>query len=119
MKTSSAKAKGRNLQKYICSCILKFFPAIPILDVVSRPMGSQGTDILLSAKAKEFFPYKVECKNQEAFANVYKAFEQAVSQKEDGEPLLIIKRNRTKPLAIMDFDHFMKLVKANGPAGRN
>ncbi len=118
MKTSSAKAKGRSLQKYICAYILKLWPAIPILDVISRPMGSQGTDIILSAEAKKFFPYKVECKNQEAFANVYKAFAQAVAQKEDGEPLLIIKRNRSKPLAVVDLDHFMELVseRRNTPA---
>lgn len=119
MKTASRKAKGRNLQKQICALILKIFPSLHESDVLSRAMGSQGSDIVLSNAAKKVFGYRVECKNQEAFANVYKAFEQAVSQKEDGEPLLIIKRNRTKPLAVVDFDHFMKLVKANGPAGRN
>lgn len=111
LKTSSAKAKGRNLQKYIRDYILKLYPDIPMLDVSSRPMGSQGSDVIMSAAAKDYFPYKIECKNQEAFSNVYKAFEQASSQKEDGEPLLIIKRNRSKPLAVVDLDEFMRLVK--------
>jgi len=113
LKTSSAKAKGRNLQKYIRDYILKSFDGLTMLDVASRPMGSQGSDVMLSTLAKSLFKYNVECKNQEAFSNVYKAFEQASSQKEEGEPLLIIKRNRSKPLAIVDLDEFMRLVRSD------
>ena len=111
MKTSSAKAKGRSLQKYIRDRLLKTFEAVPIYDIASRPMGSQGSDLIMSAVAKKYFPYKIECKNQEAFANVYKAFEQAKSQKEDGEPLLILKRNREQPLVVVDFEVFLELVR--------
>ncbi len=39
-------------------------------------MGAGGEDIMLSAKARNMFPYSVECKNQETL-NVWKAFEQA------------------------------------------
>ena len=45
-------------------------------DLESRPMGSQGEDIIMGRESREKFPYSIECKNQEA-VNVWKAYEQA------------------------------------------
>lgn len=75
-------------------------------------MGETGEDIKLSAKGRKAFPYAVECKNQEKYSGVYKDFEQAKYHvgKHRETPILFVKMNRQKPLAIMDFDHFMKLV---------
>ncbi len=52
-------------------------------------MGAGGEDIMLSAKARNMFPYSVECKNQETL-NVWKAFEQAEHNSGVYQPLLII-----------------------------
>jgi hypothetical protein len=44
---------------------------------------------------------------------IYNYYEQAVGHGNSGEPLLIIKMNRQKPLAIVDAEHFIELVVKN------
>jgi hypothetical protein len=107
MKTSSRKAKGRLLQKYVLELLVKAF-GFTEDDVRSAIMGETGADVKLSRKAKRKFPYEIECKNQEIFSNVYKAYDQAKSHGPD-EPLVVIKMNRRKPLAILDFETFLKV----------
>ena len=72
-------------------------------------MGASGEDLMLSAKARDMFPYSVECKNQETL-NVWKAFDQATANSGAYQPLLIIKRNRKEPLAVVEANHFIKLI---------
>lgn len=71
-------------------------------------MGMTGADVTLSEAAAKLFPYEIEAKNQEIFGTLYKFYEQA---KGHGtlEPLLIIKMNNQKPLAIVSLDHFMDI----------
>lgn len=110
MNTASRKAKGRNLQKWVCQQILSAFPSLTKDDVRSTSMGAGGADVQLSAAAKKLFPYSVESKNQEVSKTVYDWYQQACDQEDGGEPLLIIKRNREKPLAVVSADHFMKVL---------
>ena len=35
-------------------------------DLESRPMGSNGEDIIMGVQSRKQFPYSIECKNQEA-----------------------------------------------------
>ena len=107
MKTSSAKAKGRKLQQWFASIMVKTLN-LHEEDLESRPMGSQGEDIIMGRESREKFPYSLECKNQEA-VNVWKAYEQAESNCKGYEPLVVIKRNRSKPLVLVDAEHFVKL----------
>lgn len=108
--TASRKAKGRNLQNKVRDLVLENYKELEEDDVRSAPMGVNGADIQLSPKAKKLFPYSVECKNSERL-NVYKAWEQTVSNVDkDTQPLLVIKKNRKQPLVIMDLDYFMELV---------
>ena len=75
-------------------------------------MGAQGEDVQLSEAGLKAFSYQVECKNLARIA-VYNHYEQATTQA-DAEPLLVIKQNRSKPLAVVDLEHFINLVrKAN------
>lgn len=74
-------------------------------------MGESGADLKLSAKARKLFPFKVECKNHEAWTNVYKAFDQAEGHKEEGIPLLVIKKNRKKPLIVIDAGNFFNIME--------
>jgi hypothetical protein len=62
MKTSSAKAKGRRLQKFVAELIQSIFE-LDEDDVVSRPMGSPGEDIMLSPHARSKIPHSIECKS--------------------------------------------------------
>lgn len=109
MKTSSAKAKGRNLQKYVVSHILTMFDSLVGDDVTSRSMGAGGEDILLSPAARKLLPISIECKNRASFA-IYKDYEQAKDNSKSYEPILIVKGNRQKPLAIVDLDHYLRLL---------
>ena len=107
MKTSSAKAKGRNLQKWDVSQLVEHLGANPE-DIESRPMGSSGEDVIMGVQTRELFPYSIECKNQEK-VNVWSAYEQAESNCKGYEPVVVIKKNRKKPLVVIDAEYFVKL----------
>ena len=63
----------------------------------------------LSPLARSLFNYTVECKNRKAIA-VYKDYEQAKTHGAT-EPLVILKQNLSKPLALVDAEHFLDLVQ--------
>jgi len=109
MKTSSAKAKGRRLQKWFAEQLVEKLGIDPE-DVESRPMGSQGEDIIIGKEARQSFPYSVECKNQER-VNVWESYHQAESNCKGYEPVLVIKKNGEKPLVVIDAEHFLKMLK--------
>ena len=107
MKTSSAKAKGRKLQQWFANLLVEKLN-LDQEDIESRPMGSQGEDIILGKQSRQIFPYSVECKNQEK-VNVWSAYEQAESNCKGYEPVVVIKKNRKKPLVVIDAEYFVKL----------
>jgi len=107
MKTASAKAKGRNLQKWFREVLVEKLELDPE-DLESRPMGSSGEDIIMGKLSRQKFPYSVECKNQEK-VNVWSAYEQAESNCKGYEPLVVIKKNRKKPLVVIDAEYFVRL----------
>ena len=63
MKASSAKSKGRILQQHIARTIVAHYDELEADDVVSRPMGSPGVDLMMSPKAQVVCPLSVESKN--------------------------------------------------------
>jgi len=109
MKTSSAKAKGRKLQQWFRNLLVEEIALDPE-DLESRPMGSGGEDIIMGRYSREQIPYSIECKNQEK-VNVWEAYAQAEDNCKGYEPLVVIKRNRHKPLVLLDAEHFVKLFK--------
>ena len=109
MKTSSAKAKGRRFQQWVRDQLIESLEIHPE-DIESRSMGAGGEDLIMARAAREKFPYSIECKNQEA-VNVWKSYEQAKENSGDYEPVLFIKRNHTKALAVVDADYFINLHK--------
>jgi hypothetical protein len=58
----SRKAKGRKLQNHVRNKLTEIF-GLEEGDVESRPMGSSGTDLMLSAKARKRIGISFECKN--------------------------------------------------------
>ena len=113
MKTQSAKAKGRKLQQHVRDAIIEAFKehGVEPDDVKSTAMGQGGADVQLSPFAKSFFPYSVECKSHKGMA-IYGIYSQAEANTDkDTEPLVVVKINNRKPLAVVDFDHYMMLVK--------
>ena len=72
-------------------------------------MSQAGTDIRLIGRAKEEFPYSIECKNCESWA-FPKWIKQAKSNQEKGTDwLLFVKKNRQKAIVVMDMDTFFKM----------
>ena len=108
MKTSSAKAKGRNLQKWVVSKLVEHLDLNPD-DLESRPMGSSGEDVIMGVQSREVFPYSVECKNQEKI-NIWSSIEQAEQNAGKHIPLLVFKRNRSKKYAVLEFDKLLELL---------
>ena len=109
MKPQSAKAKGRNLQKWTRERLIEELDIHP-QDIKSTSMGAGGEDVIMARAAREKFPYSIECKNQEKL-NVWSAYDQAESNSGDYEPLVVIKRNRQKPLVVLDAEYFFQLHK--------
>ena len=109
MKTQSAKAKGRRLQQWVRDQLIEKLEVHPE-DVESRSMGAGGEDLIMARAAREKFPYSIECKNQES-VNVWKAFEQANENSGDYQPIVVIKRNKSRPLVLIDAEYFVELHK--------
>ena len=108
MKPSSAKQKGRLFQQTIVRMLIKAFD-LEVDDVFSRSMGAYGEDVMLSPRARVLFPYSVECKNVEKF-NMWQAYKQASDNSGDYEPIVFVKRNHHKPLAVVDAEHFIGVI---------
>ena len=109
IKTSSAKAKGRNLQKWVREKLIEELNIHPE-DIESRSMGAGGEDLIMSRAAREKAPWSIECKNVEKL-NVWEAYEQAKSNCGDYEPIVIMKKNHKKPLVVVDAEYFIGLFK--------
>ena len=105
--TSSAKAKGRKLQQWFRNLLIEKLDIHPE-DIESRSMGASGEDLIMARAAREKFPYSIEAKNQES-VNIWKAYEQAEENSGDYEPIVVLKRNKSKPLVLIDADYFVKL----------
>ena len=109
MKTSSAKQKGRKLQQWMRDLLIEKLGVHPE-DIESRSMGSQGEDLIMARAAREKFPLSIECKNQES-VNVWKSYEQAAENSGEYEPIVVIKRNQSKPLVVIDAEYFVSMFK--------
>ena len=108
MKTQSAKAKGRRLQQWMRDLLIEELRIHPE-DIESRSMGAGGEDLIMARAARAKFPYSIECKNQEKMKYLWDAYEQAVNNSNNLEPMVVLKINNKKPLVLIDAEHFFKL----------
>ena len=107
VKTQSAKAKGRRLQQWFRDLLIEKLEVHPE-DIESRSMGAGGEDLIMARAAREKFPMSIECKNQEK-VNVWEAYKQAEDNSGKYEPVVVIKRNKVKPLVVVDAEYFVSL----------
>lgn len=114
IKVSSAKAKGRDFQKWVCQKIsegtgIPYDQSDDQCLIHSREMGQHGKDIVLRGDADKAFPFSVECKNSETIS--LPAFiEQAKANSTDARPwLLALKNKKVKPVVVLAFETFFKL----------
>lgn len=113
IKTSSAKAKGRDLQKWVCKKISELTGQEwgKDCEIESRPMGQSGVDVRLGPSVRHLFPFSVECKRQENWS-VPSWIEQAKSNcASHHDWLLFMRRNRTEPIVAMDAEAFFRLLE--------
>ena len=107
--TASRKAKGRRLQQWVRTQLIERLEIDPE-DIESRPMGSGGEDLIMARAAREKFPFSIEAKNQES-GYVWKAYEQAQANAKAYEPLVIMKKNNQKPVAVLDAEVFFDMMR--------
>jgi len=106
LKPRSCKAKGRTFQQEIRQDLIKWF-GIHELDIQSTAMGQAGCDLYLSRAARGVFPFGVETKNQET-VEIWKWIRQCEANAiaADLLPLLVFRRNRTHPYAVLHWSDF-------------
>ena len=97
MKPQSAKQKGRILQKWFRNLLIEILDLNPE-DLESRPMGSQGEDIIIGSGNGPVSHMLPNAKTRGL--NVWKSFIQAQDNSGKYEPLLVIKRNRSYRLSL-------------------
>lgn len=121
---SSAKGKGRELQKWVCTRIAELL-SIPFDNqddhclIHSREMGQSGTDVILRGKAHRRFPFSIECKNTEAI-NLPAFVRQCRENIKPGEELMVVVRSKAlrEPILIMEWDTIAKLYRGEIGAGK-
>lgn len=108
---ASRKAKGRRFQQAVRQDLIDRLD-IHEGDILSTAMGQAGCDLYLSPAARDRFPYGVECKHQEAIALPawWKQCESNAS-KVGLIPLLVFKRNREEPLAVLRWSDLLALLR--------
>jgi len=110
MNNKSRKAKGRLLQNLVRDKVQKLFPSLGKDDIRCALMSENGADIkLISLMARKLIPYDIECKNRQEYKTIYNHYKHAKSHG-NLEPLLCLKMNREKTLAVIDLDHFFELL---------
>jgi len=113
---SRRKEKAKELQRWVCEKIsqltgLRWGVSGDDAEIESRPMGQTGTDVRLGEQARKLFPFSVECKRAESWG-VPAWVEQAKENQLPGTDwLLIVKRSRRSPIAIMDAERFFDLCR--------
>jgi hypothetical protein len=105
----SAKAKGRRLQQLVRDKLRSLSSNFREGDIESRGMGQSGEDIILSPHARDLLPLSIECKSYAKFA-VYSIIDQCKANcPSDCEPVVVLKADHKKPVAVIDLDYYIKL----------
>lgn len=107
----SAKSKGRKLQNHVRDKLLELYPQLECDDIKSAIMGQSGEDVILSPAARKLIPFSFECKARKSMATLYQWFAQATGHHITASPVLILKQDRAKPLAVIDLELFLELIQ--------
>lgn len=111
IKVTSAKAKGRKLQQWLRDQILSRWSSLTDDDVRVTPSGANGEDVQLSSAARTLLNVQLECKARASIA-VYDWYEQAKTHGTH-QPVLVIKGDYKKPLAVVDAEWLLDLMRSN------
>ena len=106
----SSKAKGRRLQNFVRDLLRTAFSFLHEDDIKSQTMGMGGEDILLSPQAQKSIPYSFECKNVERL-DLWSAIDQSKTNCRERIPVVVIKKNKRNPYAVIPLEEFISLIK--------
>lgn len=108
---ASRKAKGRRFQQQLREDLIRELNITPD-DILSTAMGQGGCDLYLSPAARSVFPFGVEAKRAEALS-IPAWWKQctANASKVGLVPLLVFKRNREEPLAVLRWSDLLALLQ--------
>jgi len=108
---ASRKAKGRVFQQQLREDLITHLDINPD-DILSTAMGQGGCDLYLSPAARSIFPFGVEAKRCETISLPawWKQCESNAS-KVGLIPLLVFKRNREEPLAVLRWSDLLALLQ--------
>jgi hypothetical protein len=109
---ASRKAKARTAQNWVAEKVAKLLnlPWGKDCMIAAREMGQTGVDIRLVGEARNRFNWSVEVKNQEK-VNLFSAIDQAKeNQMKDTNWLVILKKNRSDYIAVLNADVFFDLL---------
>jgi len=110
MKHNSRVKKGKRLQKILRDKLLSAFPHLKPVDIRVAKTGEQGEDLKLSRIGRRLIPYQFEAKSQQKFKVLYSFYDQACRHGKH-EPILVVKQNTRRALAVIDLDQFIDLIK--------
>jgi len=106
----SRKSKGKGFQNSLRDDLIEYLGISPD-DILSTAMGQGGCDLYLSPAARARFPFGVEAKRCESLAipQWWRQCE-ANASKVGLVPLLVFKRNREEPLAVLRWSDLLDLL---------
>lgn len=115
IKTSSAKGKGAELQKWMCQKIADLL-GLPFDNqddqclIHSREMGQSGLDVILRGSAYKDFPFDVECKSTETLS-MTEFIRQARSNTKSGRHWMVVYRSKVlrDPVIMLSWDALEEL----------
>ncbi len=107
----SRKSKGRVFQQQLREDLIRELNINPD-DILSTAMGQGGCDLYLSPAARSIFPFGVEAKRCETISLPawWKQCEGNASRV-GLIPLLVFKRNREEPLAVLRWSDLLALLQ--------
>lgn len=120
IKVASRKAKGRELQYWVCRKIatlfnVEFNQQDDNCPIHSREMGLNGKDIIVRGDIGEKFPYDIECKACEQL-DLANWITQARDNTGKGRDWLLVVKNKKigEPIVVMNWDAFERTYRYDG-----
>ena len=86
------------------------FPHLKQVDIRVAKTGENGEDLKISRIGRRLIPYQFEAKSQQKFKVLYSFYDQACRHGKH-EPILVVKQNTRRALAVIDLDQFIDLIK--------
>ena len=116
IKPRSAKAKGRDLQNFVCERLakitgLKWDNKDDNAPIQSRQMGQSGVDVILRGEASTYLPYSFECKATETLHLDQGVAQAKANLKRGTNWILVHKKNFGTPTVTMDWYTFERFIK--------